>query len=73
MSVPPSITIDHVQVAKIGKNMMTLPLAKIWVRKLSKQEYYWTLELEKILLIRIFPKTRRSRQEIWNIPSKFLM
>ena len=26
MSVPPSITIDHVQVAKIGKNSMTLSI-----------------------------------------------
>ena len=26
MSVPPSITIDHVQVAEIGKNTMTLSI-----------------------------------------------
>ena len=26
MSVPPSIMIDHVQVAEIGKNMMTLSI-----------------------------------------------
>ena len=26
MSAPPSITIDHVQVAKIGKNTMTLSI-----------------------------------------------
>ena len=26
MSVPPSITIDHVQVTKIKKNTMTLPI-----------------------------------------------
>ena len=26
MSAPPSITIDHVQLAKIGKNLMTLSI-----------------------------------------------
>ena len=43
------------------------------IREPSKQEHYWTLELEKNSLIRILSKTRKSRQGTWNIPLKCLM
>ena len=62
MSAPPSVAINHVQVAKIGKNTMTLSLVRILVRKPLKQQHYWTLELEENSLIRILSETRRSRQ-----------
>ena len=73
MSAPPSITINHVQVAEIGKNYLLKSLVKTLVRKPSKQQCYWTLELEENSLIRILSKTRRSRQRTRNIPLKFLM
>ena len=50
MSAPPLITIDHVQVAEIGRNMMTLFIkisGKNLGQKTIKQQLYWILELEK--------------------------
>ena len=48
--MPPSITIDHVQVAEIEKNSMTLSI-KISGESLSqKKEHYWILEQEENLL-----------------------
>ena len=75
MSIPPSITIDYVQVAEIEKNSMTLlkSLVKVLIRKLLKQKHYWILEQEGNLLIKISSEIKKSRQRTWNTPLKFLM
>ena len=75
MSIPPSTTINHIQVAEIEKNSMTLlkSLVKVLIRKLLKQKHYWILEQEGNLLIKISSEIRKSRQRTWNTPLKFLM
>ena len=72
MSAPPSITINHVQVAEIGKNTMTLSI-KISGENLGRQKTIKTTTLLDTGAGGISSETRRSRQRIWNIPSKFLM
>jgi hypothetical protein len=65
-SVSSSLSIEHVQVAQIKNNMMTLDIlisGKVLdKRKLSKQQHYWTLEQEENSLIRTSSRTRKLRQ-----------
>ena len=69
-SVPPSITIDNVQVAEIEKNTITLSI------KISGENIDQKTIKTKALLdtgAGILSETRKSRQRTWNIPLKFLM
>jgi hypothetical protein len=63
MSVSPSLSIEHVQVAQIEKNTMTVDIL-ILGESLGqkKQQHYWTLEQEGNSLIRILSKTRKLKQ-----------
>ena len=75
-SVPPSITIDHVQVAKIEKNTMTLSIkisGENTGQKTVETKALLSLEQEKSSSIKTLSKTRKSRQRIWNILLKSLM
>jgi hypothetical protein len=58
MSVSPSLSIKHVQVAQIKRSRVKV-LGK---RKLSKLQLYWTLEQEENLSIRILSETRKLKQ-----------
>jgi hypothetical protein len=63
-SASPSISIEHVQVAQIEKNTMTvniLILGESLGQK--KKQLYWTLEQKENSLIRILSETRKSKQK----------
>jgi hypothetical protein len=65
-SVSPSLSIEHVQVAQIKKNTMTVDILilgeSLDKRKVSKQQHYWTLEQEGNSSIRILSETRKLKQ-----------
>jgi hypothetical protein len=65
-SASPSISIEHVQVAQIEKNTMTVDILisgeTLGQKKMSKQQLYWTLEQEGNSSIRISSKTRKLKQ-----------
>jgi hypothetical protein len=63
MSVSPSLSIEHVQLAQIQKNTMTIDiliLGKSLGQK--KKQLYWILEQEGNSLIRILSETRKLKQ-----------
>jgi hypothetical protein len=65
-SASPSLSIEHVQVAQIKKNTMTVDILIsgeiLDKRKSSKQQLYWTLEQKENSLIRILSETRKLKQ-----------
>jgi hypothetical protein len=70
-SASPSISIEHVQVAQIKKNTMTVDiLISGDKRKSSKQQPYWTLEQEGNSSIRISSKTRKIETKELKYPIK---
>jgi hypothetical protein len=65
-SVSPSLANEHVQVAQIKKNTMSVDILilgeSLGQRKASKQQLYWTLEQEENSLIRTLSETRKLEQ-----------
>ena len=76
MSAPPSITIDHVQVAEIGKNTMTLSI-EISGKNLGQKTIETTTLLDTgargKFIDQNFVWNQKIKTKDWNIPSKFLM
>jgi hypothetical protein len=66
MLVSLSLSIEHVQVAQIEKNTMSVDILisgeSLGQKKSIKQQLYWTLEQEGNSLIRISSKTRKLEQ-----------
>ena len=76
MSVPPSITIDHVQVAKIEKNSMTLSIeisGENFDQKTIKTKALLDTGAGGKFIDQNFVQNQRIKTKIWNIPSKSLM
>jgi uncharacterized membrane protein YsdA (DUF1294 family) len=60
----PCLSIEHVQVAQIKKNTMTVDIFILDKRKASKQQLYWRLEQKEILLIRILSEPENQNEGI---------